>query len=56
MTKTTPPNELCPCESGKTFEQCCKKEYDSANLAREKLKAAMLDPIKAKELRELLKK
>ncbi len=48
--------DLCPCESGKTYELCCKKEYDAMNMAREKLRAAMKDPIKAQELRELLLK
>ena len=48
-------NEPCPCESGKQYKDCCKKEYDAANLAREKLKAAMLDPKKAAELKALMK-
>jgi len=46
---------LCPCESGKLFKDCCKKEYDAANMAREKLKAAMQDPKKAAELKDLMK-
>jgi len=49
------PDDLCPCGSGKKFEDCCKKEYDAINAARDKLKAAMKDPIKAKELKKLLK-
>lgn len=48
-------DELCPCGSGKPFEDCCKKEYDHANSARDKIKQAMSDPEKAKELKELLK-
>ncbi len=48
-------DELCPCGSGKVFEQCCKKEFDAINMAREKLKAAMKDPKKALELKKLLK-
>jgi len=48
-------DELCPCGSGKKFEDCCKKEYDAINSARDKLKAAMKDPIRAKELKKLLK-
>ncbi len=48
-------DELCPCGSGKKFEECCKKEYDAINTARDKLKAAMKDPIKAQELKKLLK-
>jgi uncharacterized protein YchJ len=46
---------LCPCGSTKDFDQCCKKEYDALNTARAKLKAAMMDPIKAQELKKLLK-
>ena len=46
--------EDCPCGSGKPFEKCCKKEYDHANAAREKIKQAMKDPKKAQELKELL--
>ena len=49
-----PTDELCPCGSGKLYEQCCKKEYDAINMAKEKLKAAMKDPKKAKELKKLL--
>ncbi len=49
-----PTDELCPCGSGKNYNQCCKKEYDAINSAREKLKEAMLDPQKAKELKKLL--
>ncbi|MEH6344048.1 MAG: SEC-C metal-binding domain-containing protein [Bermanella sp.] len=48
-------SDLCPCESGKRFEDCCKKEYDAANMAREKLKAAMKDPKKADELKKIMK-
>ena len=51
----TQEDELCPCGSGKAFDKCCKKEYDHTNAAREKLKKAMSDPEKAKELKELLK-
>lgn len=51
----TQEDELCPCGSGKAFDECCKKEYDHTNAAREKLKQAMSDPEKAKELKELLK-
>ncbi len=51
----TEENELCPCGSGKAYNACCKKEYDAANSARERLKAALTDPTKAKELAELLK-
>ncbi|GAA6133627.1 hypothetical protein NBRC116188_04160 [Oceaniserpentilla sp. 4NH20-0058] len=47
--------ELCPCGSGKPFDTCCKKEYDHANAAREKIKQAMSDPKKAQELKDLLK-
>lgn len=47
-------DQLCPCGSGKPYEECCKKAYDQANQARDKLKAAMQDPTKAKELKELL--
>ncbi|MGR6874379.1 SEC-C metal-binding domain-containing protein [Pseudomonas sp. HK3] len=50
----TQDDELCPCGSGKEYEACCKKEYDHTNAAREKLKAAMGDPAKAKELKDLL--
>jgi uncharacterized protein YchJ len=46
---------LCPCGSSKDFDQCCKKEYDALNTARAKLKAAMMDPIRAQELKKLLK-
>ncbi|WP_283785900.1 SEC-C metal-binding domain-containing protein [Bermanella sp. WJH001] len=48
-------DELCPCGSGKLYEECCKKEYDRTNAAREKIKQAMSDPKKASELKELLK-
>jgi uncharacterized protein YchJ len=48
-------DELCPCGSGKKYEDCCKKEFDHANSAREKLKIAMSNPEKAQELKELLK-
>ncbi len=48
-------DKFCPCGSGKDFEQCCKKEYDALNMARAKLKAAMKDPIRAQELKKLLK-
>lgn len=48
-------DELCPCGSGKDYQDCCKKAFDQANSAREKLKAAMSNPEKAKELKELLK-
>lgn len=47
--------EECPCGSGKPYEECCKKEYDHANAAREKIKQAMSDPKKAEELKEFLK-
>ena len=46
---------LCPCESGRLYKECCKKEYDAANMAREKLKEAMKDPKKAEELKDLMK-
>ena len=53
---TQPPtDELCPCGSGKPYENCCKKEYDQIMDTRAKLKAALADPEKAKELAELLK-
>lgn len=48
-------DELCPCESGKKFKDCCEREYKQANQARERLKNAMASPEKAKELKELLK-
>lgn len=47
-------DELCPCGSGKQYDECCKKEFDHANSAREKIKQAMNDPAKAKELKDLL--
>lgn len=49
-------DELCPCGSEKPYEKCCKKAYDQANQARDKIKAAMQDPKKAKELKALLEK
>lgn len=52
----TSEDKLCPCGSGKDYEQCCKKEFDRANSAREKLKAAMSNPEKVQELKELLNK
>ena len=52
MTKD---NEQCPCGSGKPYEECCKKEFDEAN-AKEKLKEAMSNPDKAKELKELMER
>lgn len=48
-------DQLCPCGSGKRYEECCKKEFDAAN-AKEKLKEAMSHPDKAKELKELLER
>lgn len=47
--------ELCPCGSGNPFDTCCKQQYDAINETREKLKQAMQDPDKAKELKALLK-
>jgi hypothetical protein len=32
--KDTKRNEKCPCESGKTFKQCCMKEYREAKRVR----------------------
>lgn len=52
---TPPDDELCPCGSGKAYEACCKKEYDQIMVTRAKLKAALADPSKAKELADLLK-
>jgi uncharacterized protein YchJ len=52
----TPDDELCPCGSGKVYEDCCKKEYDQIMETRAKLKAALADPGKAKELANLIKK
>lgn len=52
-------DELCPCGSGKPFDECCNKEYEQANQreqAKDKLKQAMSDPKKAKELKELMEK
>lgn len=49
-------DELCPCGSGKPYEACCKKEYDNIMATRSKLKAALDDPKKSKELMELIKK
>lgn len=46
--------ELCPCESGKLYEDCCKKAYDQGN-ARQAILDALKDPKKAEELKELLK-
>jgi len=48
-------DDSCPCGSGKLYEQCCKIEYDRANAARDKLKAALNNPDKNKELQALLK-
>lgn len=48
-------HELCPCGSTKPYEQCCKKEYDDIMETRAKLKAALQDPTKAKELANLIK-
>ena len=54
--QTNPPNDsMCPCGSGKTYENCCKKEYDQIMETRAKLKAALADPEKAKELADLIK-
>lgn len=52
----TPDDELCPCGSGKVYEDCCKKEFDQIMETRAKLKAALADPSKAKELANLIKK
>jgi len=54
-TRSMNDDELCPCGSGKQYEECCKKEYDHINAAKEKLKQAMSDPQKAKELKDILK-
>lgn len=48
-------DELCPCGSEKPYEACCKKAYDEANNARDRLKQALNDPNKAQELKDLLK-
>lgn len=48
-------DESCPCESGKTYKNCCKKAYDDANNTRDKLKKALDDPSKSLEIKELLK-
>jgi len=48
-------DELCPCGSGKLFSECCDKEYKRIMAAREKIKAALADPKKQKELGDLLK-
>lgn len=53
MTDTL--DESCPCGSGLNYEDCCKKQYDQANRAREKLKQALNDPDKKKELDNILK-
>lgn len=45
--------DLCPCESGKPYDECCKKAYDQGN-ARQAILDALKDPKKAKELKELL--
>jgi len=47
--------ELCPCESGKLYSECCKKVYDQEN-AKQAIKDALSDPEKAKELKALLQK
>lgn len=48
-------DKLCPCGSGKDYELCCIKEYDDIMETRAKLKAALSDPHKAKELANLIK-
>ena len=48
-------DEHCPCGSRKLYEDCCKKEYDAANLVKEKLKNALNDPTQSTELQALLK-
>ena len=47
-------NDPCPCGSGKAFKECCQKEYDQIMDTRAKLKAALSDPSKAKELADLI--
>lgn len=49
-------DESCPCGSGIPYFDCCKKEYDKANAAKDKIKAALSDPKTSKELQDLLDK
>jgi uncharacterized protein YchJ len=51
----TEDDKQCPCGSGKIYEDCCKKEFDAAN-TKEKLKQAMSNPDKAKELKALMER